>query len=581
MNKPVNSAQPKKSSIYSLVFGYKKFIFLLTLFTLSANFIGLLAPTIIAHAIDSYTKGTFVLQNLLIEFLAVAVLVFVFTYLQSLVQTFASETVARDLRRKLAEKISQQNYSYIMYVTPATLLTNLTSDVDGVKTFVGQAIGMLIAAYCLIIGASILLLLTNWKLALAILFFVPIIIGTRLLVQGKIRVLFRQSQQVIDWLNKVINESILGAGLIRVLNSHQHEFEKFVKANSKAKQLRLKIIGYFAILIPVITFVSSLATITILAFGGHLVITGQMSLGQMAAFNSYLGILIFPIIMIGFLSNVIAQSTASYERITLVLEKEQTEKAGTIPADLSGNIEVSRIGLKVGQKHILKDVNLLIKPGSKTAIIGPTAAGKTQLLYILNGLIHPTEGKVLYSGTSLEELDKESFHKQLGFVFQDSVIFNLSVKENIAFSEQVTDEDMEKAIKTAELSEFVETLPQKLDTIISERGTSLSGGQKQRIMLARALALNPKVLLLDDFTARVDTKTEKKILENVAKEYPDVTLISVTQKISSVIDYDQVILLMEGEVIATGTHRQLLKTSPEYVQLFESQKSTSHYELSA
>ena len=155
------------------------------------------------------------------------------------------------------------------------------------------------------------------------------------------------------------------------------------------------------------------------------------------------------------------------------------------------------------------------------------------------------------------------------------------MRENIAFSKTVKDEDLEKAITTAELKDFVDALPDKLDTVVSERGTSLSGGQKQRIMLARALALNPRVLLLDDFTSRVDSTTERKILENVRRNYPDLTLLSVTQKIAPVEDYDQIVLLMEGEVLASGTHAHLLETSPEYVQIYESQRSTSHYELYA
>jgi ATP-binding cassette subfamily B protein len=157
-------------------------------------------------------------------------------------------------------------------------------------------------------------------------------------------------------------------------------------------------------------------------------------------------------------------------------------------------------------------------------------------------------------------------------------MFNLTLRENIGFSKTVKDADLEKAIATAELKDFISTLPQGLETIVSERGTSLSGGQKQRIMLARALALNPRVLLLDDFTARVDTTTERKILENVQRNYPGLTLLSVTQKIGPIEDYDQIVLLMEGEVLATGTHQELLATCPEYVQIYDSQRSTSHYE---
>ncbi len=212
-------------------------------------------------------------------------------------------------------------------------------------------------------------------------------------------------------------------------------------------------------------------------------------------------------------------------------------------------------------------------------MIGPTAAGKTQLLYLLTGLLRPASGTIEYDGRSIDEYNKERLHGQIGFVFQDTIVFNLTLRENIAFSKDVKDEDLEKAVASAELKDFVEGLPNKLDTIVSERGSSLSGGQKQRIMLARALALNPKVLLLDDFTARVDSTTERQILDNVRRNYPGITLLSVTQKIAAVEDYDQIVLLMEGEVLATGTHQQLLATSPEYVQIYESQRSTSHYEL--
>lgn len=569
---------PRKQSLFSMVFSYKKLVGFLILFTILGNVISLIAPKLIATGIDAYTQGHFVSPILLTEFIGVTIFVFIFTYLQYIIQTYTSEKVARDLREKLTEKISLQNYAFVQKMTAARLLTNLTSDVDGVKLFVSQAIGTVIASICLIIGASILLLITNWRLALVVLLIIPIIGGTFYMVLGKVRVLFGKTQEVIDWLNKVINESILGAALIRVLNSQQAESQKFIKANSNALDIGLQILNYFSVLIPVITFVASLATLAVLSLGGHFVIIGNMSLGDFTAFNSYIGILIFPIVIIGFMSNVIARSQASYARITSVLDAEVPIESGTISAKLRGEMSLSHINLKFGQKNVLSDVSLAIKPGSKTAIIGPTAAGKTQLLYIIDGLIKPDSGEVFYDKINISDYEKQSFHTKVGFVFQDSIIFNMTLRENIAFS-KVSTKDMEKAIKAAELSDFIDGLPAKLETVISERGGNLSGGQKQRIMLARALSLNPKVLLLDDFTARVDAITEKKILDNITRLYPDLTLVSVTQKISSVVSYDQIILLMEGEVIARGTHKLLLKTSPEYVQLYESQHSTNHYEV--
>jgi ATP-binding cassette subfamily B protein len=321
-----------------------------------------------------------------------------------------------------------------------------------------------------------------------------------------------------------------------------------------------------------------MASLIILALGGHFVITGAMSLGDFAAFNSYLVILIFPIIIIGFISNFVVQASVSYGRIYEVLNAPETRDTGTIETPLQGKIELNGISVVYGDKPALKNVSMTIQQGTRSAIIGPTAAGKTQLLYLLTGLIHPATGSILFDGININEYNKENFQQQIGFVFQDSIMFNISLRENIAFNDKVTDELMAKAIETAELSDFIHTLPEGLETIVSERGTSLSGGQKQRIMLARALALNPKILLLDDFTARVDSQTEEKILENVARNYPGITLLSVTQKISSVMNYGQIILLEEGEVLAHGTHETLMETSPEYVQIFNSQRSTSNYE---
>lgn len=571
----------KKPKMNAVVAGYKKLIVLLSFFTISASLLGLLLPKFIARAIDSYVQVHTITEQLLWEFAIVTILVFMFTYLQSVVQSYASEIVARDLRQQLADKIARQNYSYVMQVSPARLLTNLTSDIDAVKLYVGMAIGNLISSYCLLIGASIMLLITNWQLALLVLLSISGIWVARSVIMKKIRKFFGQVQGIIDWLNKVINESILGAALIRVLNTQQQEYGKFIDANTKARDIRLMIVRYLSIFIPIITFVASLSSMLILLLGGHFVITGSMSLGDFSAFNSYVALMIFPIIMIGFMSNIIAQSSASYERVSALLKAEGPKQSGTQAVQLTGPVQLSNITLQFGEKKVLNDISLSIQPGTRTAIIGPTAAGKTQLLYVMSGLTQPQQGKVLYSGVPLEEIDKQLFHRQMGFVFQDSVIFNMTIRENIAFSSAITLEDMQKAIRAAELSDFIETLPNKLETVISERGLNLSGGQKQRIMLARALALNPKVLLLDDFTARVDAQTEKRILENVSTQYPGITLISVTQKISSVTGYDQCVLLMEGEIIATGTHAQLLQSSPEYNQLFESQKSTSQYEIPA
>ncbi|MGZ3928651.1 MAG: ABC transporter ATP-binding protein [Mucilaginibacter sp.] len=575
---------PKKPGILSLLAPYRGLVVLLILFAVFSNSVNLWLPKIIGHGIDDFGRSQFTgvhfdLMPTLIKFSSAILVIFIFSWLQSIIQTYTSEKVARDLRTRLSGKISRQSSIFIEEANPSKLLTNLTGDVDSIKLFVSQALVSIVSSVFIIVGGSILLLTINWKLALCVIAIIPIIGITFAVVLKKVRVLFKESRAVIDWLNKVINESIMGSALIRVINSQQLEFDKFLKANAKARDYGLGILRLFAGLIPVITFTANAAGLTILALGGHFVINKSMTLGDFAAFNSYLVLLIFPIIMIGFMSNIIAQATASFERINGVLDAPDSPEGGPITETLRGNIELEHVNVMYGQKPALKDISFSVKAGSKIAVIGPTAAGKTQLLYLLTNLIRANSGTIKFDDRNLADYNSESFHSQVGFVFQDSIIFNMSIRENIAFSDTVTDESLDKAIETAELRGFIDSLPEKLSTVVSERGSSLSGGQKQRIMLARALAVNPRVLLLDDFTARVDNNTEKKILENVQKNYPGLTLISVTQKIASVEHYDQIILLMEGEIVAIGKHDELMHTSTEYVQIFNSQQSTSNYEL--
>ena len=570
-------------NLFGLLKPYRALIVVLIALALLSNGLNLWLPIIISHGIDAFLHGLIAhlpvsSRTIILEFSIATAFIFIFIYLQSIMQTYASERVARDLRKDLSTRISAQSYAFVQKTTTAKLLTNLTSDIDAIKNFVAQAIVSIVSSVFIIIGASFLLLRINWRLGLAVLTIVPIIGGTFFFVLSKVRALFLKTREIIDRLNKVINESILGSALIRVLNSQQSEYEKFIEVNGRARNLGLQILKLFASMIPVITFSANLAVLAILTLGGKFVIEGSMSLGNFAAFNSYLAILIFPILVIGFMSNIIAQAQASYGRIVEVLNTPYIKTSGDLKQQLRGELAAKNINLIFGDKPVLKDVSIEIKPGTKTAIIGPTAAGKTQLLNLLIGLTQPTSGSISYDGINIKEYDEESLHKQVGLVFQDSIIFNISLRENIAFNTEVSDADLNRAIQTSELQDFTETLPEKLNTIVSERGDSLSGGQKQRIMLARALALNPKILLLDDFTARVDGNTEKKILENISTNYPNLTLLSVTQKISSVEHYNQIILLMEGEIIASGTHEHLMGNTPEYVQIYNSQQSTSHYE---
>src|SRR5882757_6519111 len=357
--------RPKGPNLLALLQPYRGLVALLAVLTIVGNALNLAVPKIVSRAIDAYSLGQLVLRPVVIELSAVAVGIFVFLYLQNLAQTLASERVARDLRTKLVDKISRQDHAFIQQITPATLLTNLTADVDAVKMFVSQAVASIISSVFLIIGASALLLSINWKLGIAVLSVLPIIGVTFSVVLRRVRKLFLKAQEAIDWLNKVINESILGSALIRLVNSQQHEYEKFLAATTAARDISLSILRLFASLIPVITFAINLATLMILTIGGRFVIRGSMSLGDFSAFNGYLSILIFPVIMIGFMSNVMAQAGASYMRLSMVLNAPEKKDEGTIDADLRGDLAVRHVKLTLAGKDILKDVSLEVKAGTR------------------------------------------------------------------------------------------------------------------------------------------------------------------------------------------------------------------------
>ncbi len=565
----------------NLIKQYRSAVALLIILALGQSFLSLILPKVISRAINSFVGGTYDQTLILAEFGAIALSILLFGAALVFVQSRVGERVARDMRNNLAASISRQNFLFVQEKTPAVLLTNFSSDIDAVKMFVSQAIPTMLSSLFIIAGASVFLLSIHFRLALAVLTIVPLIGVTMFLLFSRVRPLFLGSQKVIDRLNAVINESILGAALIRVLHAQALEYERFVKANSDARDMGMQILKMFAALIPVITLIANSTSLIMVLLGGHYVINGSLSIGDFAAFMNYVVILIFPIFMLGFMSNMMARSSASYTRINEVLNAPVAELGGKKAENFKGEVVVNDVTMSYGEKEVLKNVSFKIIPGQKTAIVGPTAAGKTQLVYLLSGLTLPTKGSITYDGIAINDYDQAELRKHMGIVFQDSALFNLTLRNNISFGQKLNEAELQKAIETAELNDFIDALPEGLETLVSERGTSLSGGQKQRVMLARALAQNPKVLYLDDFTARVDVLTEKKILANITKNYPELTLVSVTQKVATAEAFDNIILLMEGEVLAEGTHQSLLDSSPEYAQIVDSQKSTHAYELQA
>lgn len=574
-----NTEDTSAKYFFSFLKNYKSQIFVVAALSIFVNILGVVFPRLTSKSINLGIESLFnpkvqgELDKYIFILIFVSTVILLGTLINTVVSNFLAEKIAFGLRNDFIKKISNQSYRYIEDVSTAKILTNITSDIDAVKGFVTQGVIIIFSSIVLLIGSTISLLTINWQLAIPVLMLVPLLFVAFAIIFSKLSIYFVKAQEIIDSLNQTINETIIGASLIRVLNSKKFENEKFKKTNTESKEIGIKIVKGFAILVPLITVLANISTLIVLSFGGIQIIDGKLNPGDYTAFFTYVGIFITPIIMLGFLSTIFTRAFASYNRIYQIISDKNTETPGKISDKISGGIDIQDVSLVINKQNILKNVNFSIKPGSRNAIIGPTGSGKTQIFNLLTRLTSPTKGNVIVDGKNLQDYKQEDLYKQIGLVFQDSVLFNTTIRENIAFADNVLESDLNKAIETAELKGFIDTLENGLETKVSERGASLSGGQKQRLTLARALTLNPKILLLDDFTARVDIRTEKQIFENLAKNYPDTTIISITQKIEPIKEYDQIILIMEGELVAIGKHDELLEKSFEYQQIFNSQQS--------
>ncbi len=561
---------------------YGFLIFVIFLISIASNVLSLYFPKLLGEYVDAYQNGNFDLAHSAIILGILSVVILFLTLGQTAVASYASEKVGLDLRNKLIGALKGRSFQYMREMTGGRLITVMTSDVDAVKALVASGIVSLLTAIVTIIGVIAFLLVINWKLALLTLSVVPFIVLVFFLIFGKIGALFGMSQENLDRINKTINESIIASALVRVLNATKFELQKFDVVNKRGTEISQNIVTYFAALIPVITVLSNISVLIVLWFGGRAVIGGTLTLGEMSAFFSYTSVFIWPFFILSFAGTFISRAQVSIKRIDEVLNvsdeiKDMDPGKTETTQEFKGHIIFDNVTLRYGDKIILQNISFEIKPHTKTAILGPTGAGKTELFYLLAGLATPTEGTITIDGKPRNDWDQSYFLSNIGMVFQDSIIFNTTFKENVLFKSDAEEQLLDKAISTAELTELVKELPQGIDTNVSERGTTLSGGQKQRLMLARALTLNPKVLLLDDFTARVDAGTEERILKNIVDNFGDITLISITQKVEPIKNYDHIIVLMEGELIAQGKHQELLADSLEYRQIYESQMSTEEH----
>lgn len=541
----------------------------------------LVSPQLIRIAIDQgiAQRNVRAILYATLGLLGIAAVRGLFNFLEGYLAERASQGVAFDLRELLFAKIQRLSFSYYDQVQTGQLLTRVTNDVEQIRTFAGSGVIQLVNAALMLVGTASLLFSMNWRLTLVALTIVPAILAILFVFVRKVGPLFGQIQQTLGQLNTVLQEDLTGLKVVRAFAREEHERARFSTVNDALLNKNLETVGTFANHFPFIFLCSNVGTLLVVWFGGWQIFGGHLTIGALIAFNTYLAFLLMPLFMLGFLSAGISRAGASAARVYEVLDAPvDVADAPNARAlgPLEGAIAFEDVHFRYpgGEQPILKGVTFRVEPGQTVALLGTTGSGKSTLSSLVPRFYDPTQGRVLIDGQDVREVTLGSLRSQVGVVLQDALLFSGTVRENIAYGRPDAPlAEVEAAARAAQAEEFIRELPQGYETVIGERGIGLSGGQRQRLAIARALLVQPRILILDESTSAVDAGTEGLILEALDRLLREGrhTAFVIAQRLSTVRAADGILVLDQGRIAAQGTHEELLRTSELYNEILGSQ----------
>jgi ATP-binding cassette subfamily B multidrug efflux pump len=481
------------------------------------------------------------------------------------------QKVVTDLRQDLFNHLQSLSFSYFDGVNTGELMSRLKEDVDNVMHTVVFGF-MLFTEQCIyFVVASLLLFTLSWKLALLALAVMPFIAGIACTLEKRIGTVFGQISDQGVRLNTTAQENLAGVRLVKAFGREKYEIAKFLEQNQQNYQLKLEQARIWSKYHPRIEFLTNLSIVLVTAVGGYLVIRSEFSVGTLAAFTNYLFMLIWPMRMLGWLTNMLAQCLASLKKIEALFAEEPQVKdspAPAVPKTISGRLIFENVGFKYHQSAVLRNINLDLKPGTTLAIIGLTGSGKSSLINLAGRYYDCTAGRIRLDGIDLRDWPVKLLRKQISLVMQETFLFSATILENIKFgSPGASRNEVLQAVRDSRVDEFVAELPEGLETVIGERGLGLSGGQKQRIALARALVKPGKILILDDATSNLDMETEYRI-QQALRRRAGIAKIIIAHRISAVKNADEILVMDRGAIIERGPHWQLLKLRGFYHQIY-------------
>jgi ATP-binding cassette subfamily B multidrug efflux pump len=500
----------------------------------------------------------------------------VFAFLQSYNAEKLSQSVAFDIRNDIFSKIQRLSFSYHDKNQTGQLMVRATDDVEKVRLFIGQGLLLALQSVVLLVGTLIIISISNWQLTLAILPILPIAMILFMVFSTIAQPLFMQVQIRLSKLNTLLQENLAGIKVVKAFAREPSEQKKFVKSADELMAQQLKVLRVMTFLMPTIFLVANLGQAIVLYAGGTQIINGTMTLGQYQEFSLYLMFVFMPIGQLGFIITQMAQASASAGRVFEIMDAKSdvTDKpdATALPV-IRGTVEFKDVSFKYpGGAQVLNKMNFVAQPGQTVALLGATGSGKSSIINLIPRFYDPTSGVITIDGYDLRDVTIDSLRRQIGIVLQETNLFTGTIRDNIAFGRpEATEEEVIAAAKAAAAHEFILEFPQGYETPVGERGTTLSGGQKQRIAIARALLLDPHILILDDSTSSVDLVTEYKIQKALDRLMKGRTSFVIAQRISTVLNADQILVLDKGTIAASGTHEELMEDSEIYAQIYQSQ----------
>ncbi len=575
--KTSTSLWPLLWRVYGYLRPYWKYAVVTYLSLLLVMAITTLVPQFIRWIIDTGIKANQpnVLNWSVLALLGLTLIKGVLNYYLGTFSEIASQNVAFDLRNLIQKKLTQLSFSFHDQSETGELLSRAVQDVERLRFLTGRATLRILEGVLTLVVTAVVLLLMDFRLGLLVLVTMPLLVYQALHFGMRFRPLSLMIQKQLATLTTAVEQNLRGSRVVKAYAQEEAENELFQRENNHWFDLSARAAQMQAIQIPLLFLIANISTVAIILYGGYSVIYGQISLGVLIAFITYVGQLIEPVRRLGMIIPAVAIAGSSAERVFDILDtvsEVQDEPNAQPVGNLMGHVRFEDVVFYYGKRKILKGVDFEVKPGQIVALLGPTGSGKSTIVSLIPRFYDPSAGRILIDGFDIRHVTIQSLRKQIGIVSQETTLFAATIRENIAFGcEDVTQEQIEQAAKAAQAHEFILQTEQGYNTRVGERGVTLSGGQKQRLAIARALLMNPQILILDDATASVDTETEHLIQLAFEKLIKGRTTFVIAHRLSTVRRADIILVIDKGQIAAQGSHETLLQTSAQYVEIYNHQ----------